>query len=236
MKARTKSRIIRSNLFVVRLERQELFRASNCWRLSEARKTGNQSCRCSIATAGGLPDGGGKRSSGGRNAVDEVADRDGEKGEKSMRNRPVKLNPKLTVLLYVLTTRGGLDRIARHRCSSCPLPLCVISPSPVTPIVIPVTRWRWNGRRGFDKRGTSASTSAETICELQQKAAVPNYFRPQATTVDNLITMAIPAATWPFSTAYIRTRCRTITCRPMHENEVWPFRCQSPFELRQRMP
>lgn len=53
MKARTKSRIIRSNLFVVRLERQELFRASNCWRLSEARKTGNQSCRCSIATAGG---------------------------------------------------------------------------------------------------------------------------------------------------------------------------------------
>lgn len=53
LKARTKSRIIRSNLFVVRLERQELFRASNCWRLSEARKTGNQSCRCSIATAGG---------------------------------------------------------------------------------------------------------------------------------------------------------------------------------------
>lgn len=30
-----------------------------------------------------------------------------------MRNRPVKLNPKLTVLLYVLTRRGGLDRIAR---------------------------------------------------------------------------------------------------------------------------
>lgn len=52
MKARTKSRIIRSNLFVVRLERQELFRASNCWRLSEACKTSNRSCRCSIATEG----------------------------------------------------------------------------------------------------------------------------------------------------------------------------------------
>lgn len=198
LKARTKSRIIRSNLFVVRLERQELFRASNCWRLSEARKTGNQSCRCSIATAGGLV-GEGK----GRVEVEALSMRSraemGEKGEKSMRNRPVKLNPKLTVLLYVLTRRGGLDRIVRHRCSPCPFPLRVILPPP--PVVAAVTRWRWNSsRRGFGKRGTSASTSAETICELQQKAAAPNYFRPQATTVDNLITMAIPAATWPFST------------------------------------
>lgn len=65
-------------------------------------------------------------------------------------------------------------------------------------------------------------TSAETICELQQKAAVPNYFRPQATTVDNLITMAIPAATWPFST-YIRTRCRTIHVDPCTKMRFGPF-------------
>jgi len=58
LKARTKSRIIRSNLFVVRLERQELFRASNCWRLSEARKTGNRSCRCSICDCEGSGRGG----------------------------------------------------------------------------------------------------------------------------------------------------------------------------------
>lgn len=119
MKARTKSRIIRSNLFVVRLERQELFRASNCWRLSEARKTGNRSCRCSIATAGESA-GEGK----GRVEVEALSMRSraeqGEEEEKGMRNRPVKLNPKLTVLLYVLTRRGGPDRIARHRRSPCP--------------------------------------------------------------------------------------------------------------------
>ena len=34
----------------------------------------------------------------------------GEAGEKGMRNRPVKLNPKLTVLLYVLTRRARPHR------------------------------------------------------------------------------------------------------------------------------
>jgi len=166
-----------------------------------------QHCDCGRVSRGG------KRSSGGRSAVDEVAGRDGEKG---MRNRPVKLNPKLTVLLYVLTRRGGLDRIARHRRSLYP---SALSLSPLIPVV---TRWRWNSRRGFDKRGTSASTSAETICELQQKAAAPNYFRPQATTVDNLITVAIPAATWPFS-AYVRIRCRTTHVDPCTKMKPGPF-------------
>lgn len=161
-----------------------------------------QHCDC------GRVSGGGKRSSGGRSAVDEVAGGDGGgvEGEKGMRNRPVKLNPKLTVLLYVLTRRGGLDRIARHRRFPMSLSsLRVIPPIPPTRRRSRVTRWRWNSRRGFGKRGTSASTSAGTTCELQQKAAAPNYFRPQATTVDNLITVAIPVATWPFS-AYVVAR------------------------------
>lgn len=53
-----------------------------------------------------------------------------------MRNRPVKLNPKLTVLLYVLTRRGGSDRIARATAVlSAPLflPLRNLPPSPLSP-------------------------------------------------------------------------------------------------------
>ncbi|CAL1680121.1 unnamed protein product [Lasius platythorax] len=75
----------------------------------------------------------------------------------------------------------------------------------------------------FWANAAPASTSAETICELQQKAAAPNYFRPQATTVDNLITGAIPAATWPFN-VYVRIRCRT-THNDMQkvESEAGPF-------------
>lgn len=155
MKARTKSRIIRSNLFVVRLERQELFRASNCWRLSEARKTGNRSCRCSIATARGREGvGRGERSSGGRNAVDEVAGGDvGEGTAAGMRNRPAKLDAKLTVLLYVLTRRRGLDRIARA--------------IPRRRAALLVTRWRWNTRRDFGKR--TADIRGETIANCSRK-------------------------------------------------------------------
>lgn len=114
-----------------------------------------------------------------------------------MRNRPAKLDPKLTVLLYVLTRHGGLDRIA----------LCLPRHTSRRRAALVM---RWNTRRGYGKRGTA------DICgnysELQQKAAASNYFRPQATTVDNLITVAIPAATWLFSTRmYVRVCTRTTT-------------------------
>lgn len=181
MKARTKSRIIRSNLFVVRLERQELFRASNCWRLSEARKTGNRSCRCSIATAGWLV-GEGK----GRVEVVALSMRSrpemkgrggGEGGETGMRNRPVKLNPKLTVLLYVLTRRGGLDRIARHRRSLCPLfpSPRYLAPSPPRPrrrsryIEVEMKqpeRFRQTRNLGLDIRGNYMRIATES-CRVE---------------------------------------------------------------------
>lgn len=160
----------------------------------------------------GAHSGGGERSSGGRSVVDEVADRDG--GAENMRNRPVKLDPKLTVLLYVLTRRGGLDRIAR-RLSPFLSSLSLSLPSSLS-------------LRGGDgtpgevsANAAPASTSAETICELQQKAAAPNYFRPQATTVDNLITEAIPTATWPLQ----RVRTNTLPHNDMQkvESEAGPF-------------
>lgn len=142
----------------------------------------------------------GERSSGGRNAVDEVANRDrgrgrgnGKRDEVGMRNHPVKLDPKLTVLLYVLTRRGGLDRIARH------LPRV----SPRRRRAALVTRWR-DGitRRGFGETRPRPRHPRKLYANCKQKAAVSNYFRPQATTVDNLITMAIPATTWLFG-AYV---------------------------------
>lgn len=40
------------------------------------------------------------------------------------RHRPTKLDSKLTVLLYVLTRRGGLDR------NACYLPFSAVFPSP----------------------------------------------------------------------------------------------------------
>jgi len=175
----------------------------------------------------GARSGGGERSSGGRSVVDEVADRDG--GAENMRNRPVKLDPKLTVLLYVLTRRGGLDRIARRLSPF----LSSLSVSPCFSLSLSLSLPSSLSLRGGDgtpgevsANAAPASTSAETICELQQKAAAPNYFRPQATTVDNLITEAIPTATWPLHR--VRTNTLSYDARRHAKGRKWgrPFHCR----------
>jgi len=125
-------------------------------------------------------------------------------GTAGMRNRPVKSDPKLTVLLYVLTRRRGFRP---HRAPPAAL---VPSPPPPHPSPIPshplssllvpvrrrraalVMRWRdGTGRRGFgETRGPGPRHPRKLYANCKQKAAASNYFRPQATTVDNLITLA----------------------------------------------
>jgi len=136
----------------------------------------------------GIGGGGGK----GRVEVETLSMRSrpeiGE-GTAGMRNRPVKPDPKLTVLLYVLTRRGGFrpHRAPPAALSSPALPHPPLSAHPIL-LVSPRRRAasprrsryeveRWNRPERF--RGNSRprpSTSAETICELQTESCRVELF------------------------------------------------------------